>query len=273
MEVIRNFASKKLSDRILLTLSFNLIIAILCFFLFESFNAAAAKNIVIQSKSFDLEKALPSDEQIQRKKRSELQLARFKIPINQELDFLPSASDILLRREFEVENRAICLIVIALKAQNAPKKLIDSIVNRYDLANDFTVLEKIFLKDVNPSSASMLGARWRFQSAMSLFWALGLVDVLPTPNQIGDIPGMIRVISGITPQAFRELAQLRSKADILVTVDLYYRYHWATHDARENFQALPGGMIESVVYEREFALKWIIDYKGLSWDNIEADLK
>ena len=66
-------------------------------------------------------------------------------------------------------------------------------------------------------------------------------------------------------------AELRPQAEILSEADLIYRIHWATVDARVNGAEPPAGLNPSVVYERHYALNWLIGYAGQEWDNITTD--
>ncbi len=63
---------------------------------------------------------------------------------------------------------------------------------------------------------------------------------------------------------------MRSKVELLDAADLYYRLDWACVDARINgkemTQAHPG-----VVYERHYALNWLISYGNQEWDDVRCD--
>lgn len=52
--------------------------------------------------------------------------------------------------------------------------------------------------------------------------------------------------------------------------DLYYRFHWICVDARLNGRDT-GCLIGSVVYERHYALNWLIHYLGQEWDDVSCD--
>ena len=50
-----------------------------------------------------------------------------------------------------------------------------------------------------------------------------------------------------------------------------YRYHWAVVDARVNGLEIPSDIDASVVYERHYALNWLVGYSGQEWDDISTD--
>ena len=69
----------------------------------------------------------------------------------------------------------------------------------------------------------------------------------------------------------RAKARLRPQAEILDAADLIYRYNWAATDARINGRSAPAGLDGSVIYERHYALNWLIGYLDLPWDDISTD--
>lgn len=73
------------------------------------------------------------------------------------------------------------------------------------------------------------------------------------------------------PAAFMEgHTELRSKKELLDMADLYYRMDWTCVDDRlkglETPQLNPG-----VVYERHYALNWLIQYMDREWDDVSCD--
>lgn len=66
-------------------------------------------------------------------------------------------------------------------------------------------------------------------------------------------------------------SRLRPIADILDQADLIYRYYWAVTDARLKGQQSPAGLDRGVIYERHYALNWLIGYNEKAWDNITTD--
>jgi hypothetical protein len=73
------------------------------------------------------------------------------------------------------------------------------------------------------------------------------------------------------PDGLQEDADLRPQSELLSAADLIYRYHWAVVDARLKGQEPPAGLEGAVVYERHYALNWLIGYSGPDWDDISTD--
>ncbi|WP_338398753.1 DUF4272 domain-containing protein [Persicobacter psychrovividus] len=64
---------------------------------------------------------------------------------------------------------------------------------------------------------------------------------------------------------------MRSKEEILDQADLILRLDWACVNARVKNEVAPGGLNSSVVYERHYALNWLIKYLNQDWDNVSTD--
>ena len=116
---------------------------------------------------------------------------------------------------------------------------------------------------------------WKCEAIWTLCWALGIVDNLGEASNLADlnqIPSEKYPISqGIDPNDFIQRKHLiRSKKEILDQNDLYYRLNWACVNERlkgnELTEVHPG-----VVYERQYALNWLINYMGQDWDDVTCD--
>jgi hypothetical protein len=212
----------------------------------------------------------PVAEQLERKLRSEQQMQLLDVSTNADLPVIAAEADVHLRSEAEVETRALCLIVIATKAEDIPDKVINTMISRYDLTEHFSPLEKTFLSSEESDPEQIVSAQWRYESARTLLWALGVVDQLEPPDQVTNVPAMVRIMASMTSESFRNSASLRPTAEILDAADIAYRYHWTTHNARDKLELSPGGVIESIVYEREYALNWLINYQDQDWDDISS---
>ena len=53
--------------------------------------------------------------------------------------------------------------------------------------------------------------------------------------------------------------------------DLIYRMHWALRQAQIEGEAPPAGMVWDVVFERHYALNWLIGYMDQPWDEVSTD--
>jgi hypothetical protein len=231
----------------------------------------------------ELEEPDPSPEQLARKARSEAQLEAEGVPFIAHLPVVESEAEAKIRSKEEVARRAMALLLVAasgeglgqdLRAGGAvrrPQDVLGHVIERYGLRDAFTPEEKALLKGKRRSPQDVIGATWRNESAWVLLWALGYVEELGRPDHTCDVARAVRTMQERTAAEFVAGARLRPAREILDQADLIYRYHWATTDARINGREPPAGLDPSVVYERHYALNWLIGYMDQEWDEVTTD--
>ena len=212
-----------------------------------------------------------SSEQTQRKERSEAILRRENVPFISHLPVIESSSEATIQRENDVEMRALCLVVVAVKGEGLEQEIVESLVAEYDLEEYLTPKEIAFINNPEPTQHEKIQFVWRYESAWVMFWALGFIESLPRPEQIADVPKLISIVQEHSTESFQQAAKLRTSDEILDHADLIYRYHWAVRDARINGKETPADLDGSVVYERHYSLNWLIGYMGQDWDDISTD--
>jgi len=209
-------------------------------------------------------------EQQERKKRSEEIILSESININPYLPYIESSQEVKIRGTEEVALRALCLIVVAVKAEGLEQDIIDEIVDMYQLKEHFTPDETSFINSSSISEHDKIQKIWRYESAWTLLWALGYVESLGTPDIICDAGYACSLMKERTLEEFIAESELRSIDKILDQSDLIYRYHWAVVNARLQGQRLQQ-IDSSVVYERHYALNWLTNYCDQEWDDISTD--
>ena len=83
-------------------------------------------------------------------------------------------------------------------------------------------------------------------------------------------PGGRKPHAGSQRETFAADAVLRPASDILDALDLHYRLHWAVRQARLDNKPVPGGIEGGVVYERHYALNWLVRFEDAEWDAVET---
>ncbi|PQA92454.1 hypothetical protein B0A69_15600 [Chryseobacterium shigense] len=213
-------------------------------------------------------------EERSRKEKSEEILKQQDIKINFNLPHIETDEETILRTPEEIARRVTVLAVTNLIAFDSiePKEAIDYLKD-CGLWEDVTPDEKDFLND--PTEHKKSQESWKCECIWVLLWALKKVDTLPFPDELcdlNDIAAENYPIGGdIGPNDFIHVPhELRSKSEILDAADLYYRYDWACVDARINnleMETIDSG----VVYERHYALNWLITYMDQDWDDVSCD--
>jgi hypothetical protein len=215
------------------------------------------------------QKTLP--EALQRKARSETVLRAEGVPINRYLPVIETEGETRRRTREEVAQRALCLLVVAVKGEGLEQPIVERVASEYGLLRLFTPKERMFFESSSPSGHDRVQFAWRYEAAWALLWALGYVDALSRPAGICDVPRAVRTMQERTARTFVGDAKLRPLAEILDQADRIYRYHWAVVDARINGRPAPAGLEPGVVMERHHALNWLLGYMGQEWDDVTTD--
>nr|WP_199001125.1 DUF4272 domain-containing protein [Flavobacterium sp. ASV13] len=230
--------------------------------------------VSINSVYFDEDQNEVDDDQKQRKENSEKILEKENIKINKHLPCIESENETKIRTPKEIAERVSVLAVTNLVAFNSisSEEAIDYLQN-YKLWDFTTEGEKEFL--ANPTDDKKAYESWKCEGIWTLMWALNKVEKLDFPNEFCNLENINPedYPVGIDKDPFdfiNSIVSSRSKSEILDANDLYYRYNWACVDERIN-----GRQIEEInpgiVYERQYALNWLISYMEQDWDSISCD--
>lgn len=230
-------------------------------------------DVKIDAKFFDSAKMSTAD-QIQRKARTEEILRKSGIKENLNLPCVQSEADVNLRALTAVKERVVALALTNLVAFNSitGEQALQYAAN-YNLTRVFTPKEVDFLN--HPTEEKKNHETWKCEAVWTLLWALNLLPDLEFPDHLADLnkvpADLYPVLPGKDPNVFiNNSLVLRSSAELLDAVDLYYRMDWACVDARikgEEIQTINPG----VVYERHYALNWLISYRNQEWDDVRTD--
>jgi predicted deacetylase len=230
--------------------------------------------VKINSAYYDKQQAEISEEQKKWKAQSEKILEERKIKINKYLPFIESESEVVIRTPKEIAQRICILAMTNLVAFNTvSSEEVSDYLKKYNLWNLVTPKEKDFL--ANPTEQKKSNESWKCECIWTLMFALNKIDDLGFPNELcnlNDIPADDYPVSpDKDPNDFiNSVFEAKSKSEILGLNDLYYRLDWACVDARINgiemTEVHPG-----IVYERHYALNWLINYAEAAWDDVTCD--
>lgn len=213
-------------------------------------------------------------DQIQRKKKSEEILSSREIPINLSLPCVDSENDVQIRTAKSVAERVVALAHTNLVAfDTVPPEWSLKQLAEHQLTGLLTPKEKTFL--ANPTPEQKLAETWKVEAIWTLLWSLKIVDELEFPDNLVNLndlnSGTYPVAMGISPLEFiSRFDSMRPKNEILDACDLYYRYDWACVDSRLHNQPMET-INPEIVYERHFALNWLINYENQEWDDVRTD--
>lgn len=207
----------------------------------------------------------------ERKKRSIEILKKEDIPYIKHLRALPDEDEIMLRSVDEVARRAMLLNLIARFADGESQTWFQQKIQQYRLADILTEQERTFVEDDNPPEYITILFSQRLESFWTLAWALQLVDSLGRPDHFCNAEAAYALLDDRSPDQFLLDAKLRDKTEIMDTLDLHFRYHWAVTDAELYGKRTPGKLEPDVVYQRHYALNWLIQHEEQDWDEVSTN--
>lgn len=215
----------------------------------------------------------PTQAQQQRRAQSEAYCKAHSIPVysNPNAMFLDDDSQVTLRTKDEVVDRALALLYIGLKSEGLEQNKLDDVNSKYHIKDKLSPAEQDYVTAKHPTEHQKIDANWRYEDLHAMLWAVGYIDQLAYPDQLCNVADDVKIISNLTEEEFKAKAKLRSKKEILDQADLILRLDWACVDARTNNQAAPGKMDKGVVYERHYALNWLIKLANQNWDDVTTD--
>jgi hypothetical protein len=206
-----------------------------------------------------------------RKKRSEELLKKQGIPINPSLPATESEEETTPRSANDMAKRAVGLCAVALRGEGLNQQEVISLLNGKDVWASVTPEEEKFLLKKKPAIQEMINFKWRYESLWVLLWALGRAEDLGAPTSICDVQRTVSMVLDTPSEDFIQRAKSRPRSEILDEADLIYRYDWAVVDARIKGEDPPGNLDPGVVYERHYALNWLIGYMDQEWDDVTTD--
>lgn len=228
----------------------------------------------IDSTYFDADQENLSEDQRTRKLNNEEILIKHQVKVNRNLPCIESEQETELRTPIEIAQKLSILAMTNLVAfNNVSGEMAIDYFKKFDLWKFVTPKEKDFL--LNPTEQSKSHETWKCECIWTLMWALGKVDELGFPNELCDLESIPKdkypIVQGGNPNEFiNSDHKLRSKSEIIDAADLYFRIDWACVDARlKNVQL--SEVHPSIVYERHYALNWLIKYHDQEWDDVSCD--
>jgi Domain of unknown function (DUF4272) len=227
---------------------------------------------VVVDAALDARAVNDSAEAFARKKRSEELLKAKNVPVNPHLPLIEDAAAVTVRSAEAVTQRALALMLVAVKGEGLEDAIVQRVMADYGIAPFLTPMETAFIQNPEPDQQSRVNFCWRYEGLATLLWALGYQAGLAFPDKICDVAGMVTLIR--ERKSYANLlagARLRSAQELLDQADLIYRLDWAVVDARLKRLPTPGDMETGVVYERHYALNWLIGHQGEEWDNVRTD--
>jgi len=186
---------------------------------------------------------------LQRKAASEAFLRSKNIAFDPKLPAIEA--DFAPRSIREIARRAMCLTLVALKAEGMSAEEVSEFKREHSLDTFLTREENRFL--VAKPSENDSDWVWRFEALHVLLWALGYVVALGFPDVESDSASELEFLRELGPDGFIEGAILRSNEEVLDGADWVFRLHQSVVDKRNGTE----DVLEEVVEQWSHAFDWL----------------
>jgi len=211
---------------------------------------------------------------VERKDRTEALLGSLGVRVPKSLPPVVAEVEVELRAPREVASRCLALFACVLRAESLASKKeipVSELRRRMPLAFDaMSPKERAFFGATPPADQDVVNHLWRYEALATLAWAVGLTGPLPSATTVCDVPALAKLMFAANDAAFLDRARLGATRYLLDALDLHFRLHWATTDARIKGAAPPAGLEPSVVLERHYALNWLTRFEDADWDDVET---
>jgi hypothetical protein len=159
----------------------------------------------------------------------------------------------------EIARRAMCLTLVALKAEGMASDEVVEFKREHGLDTFLSAKENRFL--VAPPSNQDARWVWRFEALHVLLWALGYVGDLGFPDEESDAASEVEFLRELGPDGFIQGALLRSNEQILDGADWVFRLHQSVVDERDGTQSV----LEEQLEQWSQAFDWLTREEEV-WD-------
>ena len=210
----------------------------------------------------------------ERKRATDTRLAELGVAVPASLPPVIDATEVLLRSADEVAARAIALFACAVRAESLTSGAdipVAELEKRLPRAvASLSPKERAFFSASAPNQQDVVNHLWRYEALAALAWSLGWLSELPLPTHICDVAALAKTMLERGTQDFVDTARLRPTPEILDALDMHFRLHWATTDARIKKGPPPAGLEPGVVAERHYALNWLVRFEDADWDDVDT---
>ncbi|MGJ7917164.1 DUF4272 domain-containing protein [Massilia sp. LXY-6] len=210
---------------------------------------------------------------LQRKAATEALLAARGLQASSHLPPVVAESELRLRPAAEARQRAVALLAVALRAESLaagkPLPVAELEQKLPGLRRVLSPQETAFLQEEQPTPADLTRFSWRYESLLTLEWALGLAE-LPWPDGPCDATTTSRTLLERAEEVVGTKVRLRAGTEILDALDLHYRLQWLVRQSRLDGKPLPAGLDAGVISERHHALNWLSCFEDSDWDDTDT---
>lgn len=201
------------------------------------------------------------------KSQTETWLASENIGFLPSLPLIESLEEMRLRPAEEVARRMVALSYLTGLAHGVRKTRIRKALEKFDLWSDLTSIERVAVaKRFFVPAWARIETRWMNETLAGLAWCLGMMALPPFVRSPNEIPGLAPPWTDPSDAIMK--AKLRPKEELQISLDRYYRLHWAVREGVVG-RGVPKDW-HMMVIERRRAIEWVCA-AGTDWEDISLD--
>lgn len=194
-----------------------------------------------------------------------------KVVVETQTESEQGDDDFVVRKPIDVAERILSLFAVIGKVHQGNDSRFTDWFNKHSIEKYLSHQENIFIKTDSPEQNVIRNFSWRAEALTSLLWAIRLIPEMPVLNQEFDVysvTGLTEIIK--EPDEFKKNISLRPKLELIEMERELHHEHWRVRDAQLFGKKMPTELNPSVVYERRYALSWLIGW-GDDWDDVPTD--
>lgn len=185
---------------------------------------------------------------------------------------IPGIDEVVPRSSKEVAKRALALFLVATRAESilsGQPLEVERMRSRCPLgfAELSTDEQSFFESDRGPAD----GFVWRYESLMTLQWALDMQFELPWPDEHADLTAVTRLMVDLPDESIIEQSRMRSTESLLTAAERHQQLYYAIAMSQSQGDEAPGGVDPGVVCERMIALAWILNLPDRPVDSMAGN--
>lgn len=210
-----------------------------------------------------------------RKERSENRLVELGIEFNPNLPVTIKNESDKVRSSKEIRSKIVSLwevVNIARGSKDSNRDESIDFLKDAQLWSSLSPVEQNFLINNENSEQEVIDFTWRTEVLKVLYWSINELTSLDAPIEDKTLVDASDKVIGkySSLEKFLNESNQRPTTEILDEADFLYRLHWCSRGKRRNKQGVPNHYNQSVIMERDFALRWITN-PNLKWDEITLD--
>ncbi|MCW3062787.1 MAG: hypothetical protein JWQ02_4608 [Capsulimonas sp.] len=187
------------------------------------------------------------------------------------LDWLPYIDRETPRTQADLTARTLILNALVNIAYGAPITVIKKWIADNGLTSHLSSKERALLEKRNEDLTDQEKANlhWSMEAVWALIWAGGLTGDIPIDAPVSNTMASLlpNLQKNESSAAFTRKVRLRPYTELYPMLDLYYRAHWSTENARLHGGS-SGKISGDIIMERRKALEWLMDSTS-DWDDVE----